>query len=178
MKKMTMMIYAVSIIFTLNAQKKSTEKVSSFANVGVGFNSYYSNGVPIGASYEKSVSEDITAGVGIDYLSSKYDYYYTSSYSNKLTALYIGVRAAYHFKNILNITNEKLDFYGGATVGYRRFTWKDTYYGTTLSGSYGSGIFLGGYGGIRYLFNKKTGAFIEAGETGSTNAKIGLTVNL
>ena len=153
-----------SIAFAQNGAFKKGDKL---LNAGIGVNSFYSGGIPFGASFEVGISDAISVGGGIDYLSSNY------SGLMKFTAMYFGARANYHFNELLNINNEKVDLYGGLTLGYRSFSWNDKEdFG--LGGSYGSGLFLGGLVGGKYYFSDKIGAFVELGAIGSTNARLGV----
>jgi len=175
-KAIVLFLFAVSTIIVSTAQVKKNggyTKGDKILNIGLGINSYYSGGIPIGASFEKGITDVISVGANIDYLSSKYDYGYGSS---KFSALYVGVRGSYHFNALLDIDDEKVDLYGGATLGYRNFSWSDTYYGTSISGSYGSGIYLGAFIGGKYYFSKSAGVFAELGAIGSTNARVGVAL--
>jgi len=156
--------------------QKSFSKGDKLLNIGVGINSYYSGGIPFGASFESGITNEISAGANVDYLSNKYNY--GSGYSYKFTALYIGVRASYHVNELLKLDMKKIDLYGGATLGYRRFSWSDDYTYGGLSGSYGSGIYLGAYVGGKYYFAEKIGVFAELGAIGSTNARVGVAFRL
>ncbi len=166
-----LMLFSVSTLVCM-AQKGGYSKGDKLLNAGIGINSYYDRGIPIGASFEAGVSNEISVGVNVDFVSSKYDYAYTSSY--KFTAIYLGLRGSYHVNELLNIANEKIDLYGGATLGFRSFKWKDAYSNSTLSGRYGSGIYAGAFIGGKYYFTKNVGAFAELGAIGSTNARVGL----
>jgi hypothetical protein len=168
--KINMKIICLSTIvlvigFTSFAQN-AFQKGDQLVNVGLGANSYYSGGIPLGASYEKGITDEISVGGNFDYLGHKY-------LSFKFTAIYFGARGSYHFNKLLKIDNNKLDLYGGATLGYRSFSWSDD--GQGLGDNYGSGVFLGLYAGGRYYFGNGIGAFAELGAIGSTNAKLGIT---
>lgn len=146
------------------------KKGDNLLNIGLGLNSYYSGGVPLSAIYEAGVTDEISFGGGIDYLSYHYgvggtDYSYT--------ATYIGLRGSYHFNELLNLKNENWDIYGGLSLGYRSFSWKG-YNGASVGDAYGSGLFLGIHAGTRYYFSKSVGGFFELGALGSTNARIGV----
>lgn len=143
-------------------------------NVGIGVNSYYRGGIPFGASLEFGVTDAISVGGNVDYLSSNYG----AGSGFKFTALYFGARANYHFNEILKIESDKVDVYGGLTLGYRSFSWKDNYENDLLGGSYGSGVYLGGLVGGKYYFSNNIGAFLELGAIGSTNARIGVAFKL
>lgn len=143
------------------------EKGNKLLNIGIGVNSSYEGGIPIGLSYEQGITNNISIGANADYLSNKY-------LSLKFTAIYFGIRASYYVNHLLNIKSEKIDLYGGPTLGYRSFSWKDN--GEDLGDSYGSGLFLGAYIGGRYFFSNNLGVFTELGAIGSTNARIGIAV--
>jgi hypothetical protein len=162
----------VGLASTVCAQDKAFAKGDKLLNLGVGVNSYYSGGVPLSVSFESGITDQISVGPSIDYLSNKYSV--GGSLSYKFTALYFGVRASYHVNELLNIDEENIDLYGGVTIGYRSFSWKDKYSGGSLSGNYGSGIFIGGYIGGKYFFTQRFGAFAELGAVGSTNGRIGV----
>lgn len=168
----SILVMAISFV---NAQKNGGfAKGDKLLNVGIGVNSYYSGGIPLGASFEVGITNDISIGGNVDYLSSKYDYGYGTY---KFTALYFGARAAYHFNTLLKIDNDKTDLYGGLTLGYRSFSWSDTYSGSA-GNAYGSGVYLGAFIGGKYYFGKNIGAFAELGAIGSTNARIGISFKL
>lgn len=155
---------------SLFAQQNGTfSKQDKLLNIGIGVNSSYDGGIPIGASFEKGISNNISVGVNADYLANDY-------LSYKFTAIYFGVRASYHVNELLKINSEKIDLYGGPTLGYRSFSWKDT--DQNLGDSYGSGLFLGAYIGGKYYLSSKIGLFAEIGAIGSTNARIGLAFKL
>jgi hypothetical protein len=173
MKKIKIVfLFVIASAGTATAQKGGYSKADKLLNIGVGVNSYYTGGIPLGVSFEAGITDQISIGANVDYLSHKYQSGSTLSY--KFTALYFGVRASYHVNELLNIAQEKVDLYGGLTLGYRSFGWKDNYSSSTLSGSYGSGIYFGGYVGGKYYFGNNIGAFAELGAIGSTNARVGL----
>ena len=132
MKKLLVIAF---ILATTNGYAQAFQKGNKLLNLGLGLNSYYSGGIPFGASFEVGINDDLSVGANVDYLS-------TSNYGYRFTALYFGGRGSYHFNKVLNIKDEKLDLYAGAGLGYRSFSWEDSYYGTSID-SYGSGIYLG-----------------------------------
>ncbi len=173
MKKATLLLMLLSASTLIcMAQNAGYSKGNKLLNVGIGVNSYYDGGIPIGASFEVGVSNEISVGANVDYISNKYNYGY--GYDYKFTTIYFGVRGSYHVNELLNITNEKVDLYGGATLGFRSFKWKDSYTNSGLSSSYGSGVYAGAFIGGKYYFSSKIGAFVELGAIGSTNARVGL----
>ena len=167
MKKIILLVIVVAAISTAHAQ--SFKKGDKLLNIGIGLNSYYSSGIPLNASFEVGVTDDISAGGSLDYLSTSYlnDF--------KFTAIYIGARGSYHFNKVFNIDSDKVDLYGGLGLGYRSFSWSDSNINSSiLGGSYGSGIYFGLHIGGKYYFTDNIGAFAEFGAIGSTNARIGV----
>lgn len=166
------LVLASASALTCMAQKAGFIKANKLLNAGIGVNSYYGGGIPIGASFEIGVTDEISVGTNVDYVSSKYNY--GLGYSYKFTTMYFGARGSYHANELLNINNEKVDLYGGATIGFRVFKWKDSYSNETLSGSYDNGVYVGAFIGGKYYFSSNIGAFAEVGAIGSTNARVGL----
>lgn len=163
--KITFILLLVTTTSLLAQQNGAFSKQDKLLNIGIGVNSFYDGGIPIGASFEKGVANNISVGVNADYLSNDYLFL-------KFTAIYFGVRASYHVNELLKLNNDKIDLYGGPTLGYRSFSWKDN--DPDLGDSYGSGVFLGAYIGCKYYLSSKIGLFAEVGSIGSTNARIGL----
>lgn len=165
MKFLSLSTFILFIGLTASAQQSGYSKGDQLVNIGIGINSSYSGGIPFGASYENGITDDISVGGSFDYLSHDY-------LTFKFTAIYFGARGSYHFNDLLKINNSKVDLYGGATLGYRSFSWSES--SQSLGDSYGSGIYLGAYAGGRYYFGGGIGAFAELGAIGSTNAKLGV----
>ena len=167
MKKVTLTLLIISTFCTISfAQTGAFRNGDNLLNVGMGLNSYYSGGMPVGGSFEFGVTEDISVGVSLDYLA------YREAGVSKLNAFYLGARGSYHFNNLLEIKNQKVDLYGGLGSGYLRTSKKgdgNWRVETTTTGAYYE-IFMGG----KYYFNKSIGGFVELGAAGSTNARIGL----
>lgn len=146
-------------------------KGDNLLNLGIGVNSYYSGGIPLSASFEVGVTDEISVGAGLDYLT------YRNNFSGTrvgFSAAYFGLRGSYHFSKAINLNVPELDLYGGASLGYRSFKWRDDYNGIGLGNVYSSSVFLGIFVGARYYFDPKVGAFLEAGAGGSSNARVGV----
>ncbi|MBN8688139.1 MAG: hypothetical protein J0M10_14025 [Chitinophagales bacterium] len=177
MKKFNLVLcFSLLSLVSLHAQETGFTKNDNLLNLGVGINSYYSGGIPLSISFERGISDNISAGVVADYLSDKYNYGNGSSY--KFTALYLGARGSYHVNELLKINNNKIDVYAGLALGYRNFSWKNSYSGSSLSDNYGNGLFFGAFAGGKYYFSPAVGAFTELGATGSTNCRVGIAVKL
>ena len=168
-------IFTLAAIFAISsfsfAQNGAFNNGDKLLNIGVGLNSYYSGGSPLGASFEFGITDDISVGANIDFLSNNYKGY-------KFRAFYFGVRANYHFNELLEINNDQVDLYGGITIGHRSFSWTDNVYGNSLGKTYESGTYLGLMIGGKYYFSDNIGAFLELGAGGATNARIGVAFKL
>lgn len=171
---MKKIVLAFAVIFslttTVQAQNGAFANGDKLLNIGVGVNSAYDRGIPLGASFELGITDDISVGANVDYLSSNYKF---GSTKVNFTTLYFAARASYHFNNLLKIENEKIDLYAGPSVGYRVFSWNDNAY-NGLGDSYGSGVYIGVHVGAKYYFTQKIGAFAEGGDVGSTNGRVGV----
>jgi hypothetical protein len=161
----------VLLFFALgsNAQNGAFSKNDKLLNVGIGVNSFYDGGIPFGASFEKGITDKISIGANFDYLSTDYG---SSGIDLKFTAIYLAARGSYHFNELLKIKSNKIDVYAGPSVGYRIFSWNDD--SASLGSKYGSGLFIGVHIGGKYYFTEKIGAFVELGDVGSTNARLGV----
>ncbi len=167
MKKVLLgfLVIGAVIIFSVSNVNAQWQKSDKLLNVGIGLNSYYSGGTPLTAALEVGVTDDISAGGSISYLS------YGGTYG--FNALYIGGRGSYHVNKLLNFNNEKIDLYAGLGLGYRSYKWKDSY-GIGYNTNY-NGIYFGGFIGGRYYFSNNIAGFVELGAGGVSNANLGLT---
>jgi hypothetical protein len=172
MKKTFLIIVVLIAQYNISlAQNGAFRKGDKLLNLGIGVNSYYDGGIPVGASFEVGITDAVSVGGNIDYFSRSYGYY---SNDYKYSILYLGGRGSYHFNKLLRIRDPKVDLYAGAVLGYRIFSWRDNYSGNGLNNTYSSGLYLGGFAGAKYYFNKGFGVFAEVGAIGSTNARIGV----
>ena len=141
-------------------------------NAGVGLNTRYSGGLPITSSFEYGITNNISAGVGLEFITNTYR---TSGPNYGYTVFSFGARVSYHINKLLKLEMEKLDLYIGGGVGYRVFNWNDkkgTYY--PIGNAYGSNIFLGAHAGARYYLMPTVGAFVEVGVNGAVVASTGV----
>ena len=156
MKKLFLSVIALMTIVSFS-YSQTFEKGDNLLKVGIGLNSYPLSAIPFGASYEIGITNSISLGANIDYLDvSDFD----------LTAIYVGVRGAYH----ANFDIPNLDVYGGVIVGYKK---------VTITGDYGgiaNGTYAGGFVGATYYFGNNFGLFAELGATGVTNVRTGLVL--
>jgi hypothetical protein len=126
----------------------------NFLNAGVGIGTYY-EGLPFGASFEHGFTNNISAGVFIDYSTHSY----ADFPGSKLNIIYGGVRGSYHFAKLFNVTNPKFDPYAGVALGYYSVNFTSADFGSP----YSSTVFFGVHAGARYLFSNNIGGFAEVG---------------
>lgn len=166
MKKVILTLALLAGVSAVKAQG-TLGKGNTQLNLGLGFSGW---GVPVIAGLDFGLSNNFTMGIEGSYRS--YNYGYVGS-DYKFSVIGIGVNANYHFNELLNLP-EKLDIYGGATLGYFIFSKPSGYGGSSLST-----IGLGGQAGLRYFFTNTVGVQIEFGGGSATSGgKIGATIKL
>jgi len=172
MKKIFALAAALFAAATVTpAVAQSYQKSDKLLNAGIGLGAFSAGGLPIGVSFEKGITDQISVGGFADY--ARYGYR-VGGYKWNYSFVYVGARASYHLGETLNLTNSKLDPYAGASIGFRSASYRDnTGYNDYVS-PYNSGIFLGIHIGGRYQFSEKLGVFAEAGY-GVAALKVGLT---
>lgn len=120
--------------------------------VNVGVNTGY--GLGVAASVEAGITDDVSAGLFASFSGRSY-FGYRYSY------ILVGARGSYHLGKILSeagVNVDKLDPYVGLNVGFR--TARSNY---DFDYGYGSGVYFGGFGGVRYQVNDKLGIYAEGG---------------
>lgn len=136
------------------------------------YNAYSVSGIgPIHLKYDYALSDKISLGVSIGYVSFKakwtYDYYdyntfTTQAYDESWTGSSLGILARfnYHFA-----TSEKLDPYVGLGAGYNSWTFKfeSDYPGAIESSLVLPPIGFEGGVGVKYFFSDNVGAYLELG---------------
>lgn len=151
----------------LHAQYK---KGDNLLNAGIGLGVYSLGGLPIGASFEHGITEDISVGGFFDYASWSNSY---STYKYSWRAMYFGARGSYHFNELLKLDNDKIDVYAGLGLGYYIVSTGDN----LVSGynGYGNRLFYNMHIGGRYYFANSLAGFAELGY-GVSVLKVGLTL--
>jgi hypothetical protein len=142
-------------------------------NAGLGFGYYYAGGIPFMVNGEYAFTDKLTIGPYLGYTSYNYGYF---GYDFKYRFIDFGARGSYHFSELFGITNEKLDIYGGAFLGFT----VSSYSGDSFSGyddAYGSRVTGGLHAGARYYFTEKFGAYGELGY-GLAPLALGITLKL
>ena len=151
---------------TKSFAQMSIDKGTKFINLGIGLGGgfYAGGGVGFVGSADFGVYKNITAGVQAGYHS------YGDVVGYSYHSFDIGVRGSYHFNELLNLANDKVDLYAGLGLSYYSLS-----YGGYLA-NYGS-VYVPIHLGGRYLFSDKVGAFAELGSSIST-LKLGVTFKL
>lgn len=167
---LTFALFAATLVAPAFAQ--SYQKSDNMLNAGIGLAAYTAGGLPIGVSFEKGITDQISVGGFVDF--ARYGYN-AGGYKWNYTFIYAGARASYHLGELLNVGNAKFDPYAGASLGFRSASYHDNSgYTADYVSPYNSGLFLGIHVGGRYLFSEKFGAFGEVGY-GVSALKLGLT---
>ncbi len=134
------------------------DKGDFLLNAGIGLGYYYAGGVPLLVSGEWAVNDVITVGPYLGYTSYKYNF---ASYGFKYTFLDIGVKGSYHFSELFEIRDEKIDIYGGLFLGVLVSSYSGELSG--YSDPYSGGVRIGLHVGARYFFTEKVAGFGELG---------------
>ena len=151
----------------LQAQYK---KGDNLLNAGIGLGVFTYGGIPLGASFEHGITEDISVGAFFDYLNFK-NSFLGSSYSWRF--MYIGARGSYHLNEILKLDNDKIDTYIGAGLGFRLVSTSDKL--VAGYGGYGNGLAYQVHAGGRYYFSNNLAGFAEVGY-GISALRVGLSL--
>ncbi|MBO9683447.1 MAG: hypothetical protein J7502_12395 [Flavisolibacter sp.] len=179
--KKKIVLAAVIVFSLLVTNKVSAQESTKFddvtgvnlLNAGVGLGTYGlygTGGLPLTASFEHGFSKNISAGLEAGLVQRKYGYGWKYSY------FIIGARGSYHFNEVLNVSNPKLDVYGGAGLLYRHFKIKYTGEWDELYGKASSGdVTLDLHAGGRYMFSDNVGGFAEVGY-GFSPLKLGVSL--
>ncbi len=163
MKKFNFLLLAIGLLAGTQSFAQYA-KGDKLLNVGIGLSSYYGGGLPIGASFEVGVTDEISVGAQIDYYSWNYNGY-LGGYDYKYTFLPVAVRGSYHVNKLLNLNNDKIDLYGGLALGYyiSRYSYNGPGGSSAFDNSYGNRVLFGLHLGGRYYFKPNLGAFAEVG---------------
>ena len=161
------------LLFSIQATAQSPiYKGDQQLSLGLGFSDW---GIPVFATYEHCVTQDLTIGGDLSYRSynerwNKYDWRHHI----------IGMAGVvnYHFTRILEIP-ENIDLYAGANIGFMLYDTYDGPDGIDYDGNSVSGLGLGIQLGGRYYFNDKIGVMLQlGGGNTAANARIGASFRL
>lgn len=191
MKKLLPVICFVLCLAGGTAQAQVFSKGVGHLNLGVGIGGYlsyayfgdFSSTPTIFISYDHGIVDGLgpgNLGIGgfVGYKSSTYNYNY-GGYGDKgtWTDIVIGARGNYHY--ILD--NEKIDLYGGLSLGLvmqsYKFTSDNPYYTGFNYDTNSSFVYYAFNVGGKYFFTEKLGVFAELGYDVSY-VKLGLTLSI
>jgi hypothetical protein len=138
--------------------------------------------LPLTASYEMFVGENLSAGGFFGY--SSYRYEGVSDYRYRWTFLDFGARASYHYIPLLNeltdadIDQEKWDFYVSLMLIFERrsFNSSDQYYQDYYDNEFST--HLGTVAGFRYKFSNSLAIYFEGGRGTFGYGTLGVTLML
>ncbi len=171
MKKLFLLSFAISFAFAMNAQN-IFDKGSIMFNAGIGVPHNY--GIVPTVNFSGEIGVIPTGDIGVvsfgaltEIQFAQYSYGYLYSNENFMR-FYLGPRAAWHF---LGLNTSVFDVYGGVGLGITINGKSDNISGST---NVDPDIFAGG----RWMFAAKMGLFAEAGYTGLSYLKFGLTFGL
>jgi hypothetical protein len=159
MKKIKLLMMALSATtFISISSEAQIAKGQNYLNAGVGLGTFGfsgTGGLPISASFEHGFTDKISAGGTFAFVKRKFidDYHYTY--------YVVGARGSYHFNELLKVTNEKVDVYGGASLFYRGY--KLNYKGEDNYKASAGGLDIALHAGARYMFSEKVGGYAELG---------------
>ncbi|MEO5601131.1 MAG: hypothetical protein ABIR06_09405 [Cyclobacteriaceae bacterium] len=179
MKKSVKFLCVIALVFsvTFASGQARYDKGDVLLNAGIGLGYYFAGGVPLLLSAEFAINDVFTVGPYLGYTSYSYRYSgFGTGYNYKYTFFDLGVRGSYHFSELFEIRNEKVDVYGGAFLGFV----VSSYSGDNFSGysdPYAGGLRLGIHAGARYFFSEKVAGYAELGY-GIAPLSLGLTFKL
>ncbi len=127
------------------------EKGNVILNAGIGLGSTFTFaglGLPIGGGAEFGITDAIGVGGEIGFVSA-----------SGLSILYVGPKGYYHLNDILKLESDELDIYGGVSILYRSFSFKE------VSFAFSSGLYPGIFAGGRYYFSENVAAYAELGNS-------------
>lgn len=177
MKKSLKFLCVIALVFsaTFASAQARYDKGDVLLNAGIGLGYYFAGGVPVLVSAEFAVNDVFSIGPYLGYTSYNYNWGF-GGYRWRYTFFDIGARASYHFSELFEIRNEKVDIYGGAFLGFVI----SSYSGDEFSGyndPYSGGVRLGIHAGARYFFSEKVAGYGELGY-GIAPLSLGLTFKL
>lgn len=176
MKKLFQCLCVIALLFSATSASGQARytKGDFLGNVGIGLGYYYAGGVPLLLSAEWAVNDVITVGPYFGYTSYNYNWGFGSRW--RYTFIDIGVRGSYHFSELFEINNDKVDIYGGAFLGFLLSSYSGDAF-TGYNDPFTGGLRLGIHAGARYFFTEKVAGYAELGY-GLAPLSLGLTFKL
>lgn len=178
-KNLVLLLFLSLSVYTSKAQTFKNGDFDINAGFGIGYTYGLVSGVTswpaLVVSAEKGIKDLSNIGVLSVGGTLGYKHISWSDADYNWNDLYIGARGAIHFSSI-NV--DKLDLYGGVSLGLRFYSdpvWN--WANGKLDKSTSTTAFFGIFGGAKYMFSQKIGAFGELGYDISW-LKLGVTFKL
>lgn len=169
MKKIILLaVFATTISFSSVAQA-NYDKGNFILNAGIGLGYYFAGGIPLQLNGEYFFTDKLSIGPYLGVTSYRYRYF-GDGYT--FTFIDFGARGSYHFSELFGITNDKVDVYGGAFLGFLASSYNGP--GDLDNDPYGSTVRAGIHAGARYYFSPKVAGYGELG-WGLAPLSLGLT---
>lgn len=146
-------------------------RVIASASLGFGVSGFYGDAQSplVAVNGEYGLNDVISLGGTLGRSSSSQHYgYFGDAWDISWSYTVLAVRGSYHLAEMID--NEKIDIYGGLSLGYNNVSVKSGRY-DVVSGSY---VLYGLYAGGRYFFTDRVGAFAELG-LGLGNLALGVS---
>jgi hypothetical protein len=164
MKKVKLFAAMIALLVAATSVKAQDVKGTNYLNAGIGIGTFAlkgSGGLPVTASFEHGFSNYVSAGIFGGMIKREDLGVY------KFTYVITGLRGSYHFNELLDIDDKKLDLYGGASLYYRGYKLKytgETQGDVILTYKESDGTAgLGFHAGARYLIGTNVGVYAELG---------------
>lgn len=166
MKKVILsMAFALISVFAFSQHSHSDGRTQ--LNVGVGMSDW---GVPLYVGFDSYISNDVTLGAEFSYRSYRDDYQSVSYHHNIMG---FSGNANYHFNSLLELS-DKWDLYAGVNLGFYSWSSPDNY-----GGHNNSGLGLGGQFGGRVYLTNRLGLNLEfGGGNAFSGGKLGVTIKI
>ncbi|MFA7418824.1 MAG: hypothetical protein WCZ90_03985 [Melioribacteraceae bacterium] len=165
MKKMLFTLFAIALLASATSYAQGYNQNGKVLNIGAGFGFGVEGDAtipPLSVGLQFGLTDKISVGGIVGYAGSKYDFgFFGKSYEWKYNYIIIGARGEYHFME----PNNKLDAYGGATVGYNVVSVTEPSnlgMGVSYSAA-SSAVLIGFHVGARYAISNSWGVFGELG---------------
>lgn len=181
MKNIFKFLCVIAIVFSATFASGQSRYIKGdvLLNAGIGLGYYHAGGgVPVLLSAEFSVSDVVSVGPYLGYTSWSYNYgFFGNQYRYRYSFFDIGVRGSYHFSELFEIRDEKVDVYGGLFLGFLVSSYSGDDFGGDYSDPYAGGLRLGIHAGARYYFSPSVAGYGELGY-GIAPLSLGLTFKL
>jgi hypothetical protein len=174
MKKLLLICFATVLTHATYAQWDGKGQMNLDLGIGVVSTLGIGGGIPLRASFDYGVFDNISLGIYLGYISVGEKYNYGNGVNGKWRYSYsiVGLRGAYHLPLF-----DDFDTYGGVLVSYYAASVKWDGTGTvtpiTVKGGFAPSLYIG----AKYMFQENIGAFAELGY-GISIIQAGITFRL